>query len=215
MRKMADGFGKPNEPTCRPNAKEAASMADAGETKRLDPMHWVDAHGDYLFRYARSRLRDPEASEEVVQETFVAGLKGAGQYAGRGSERAWLLGILKRKIIDQVRRRSRAAVGGESETGDDLTELLFDNKGHWKNDPRIFGENPAAALESMDFYRLLQSCLDSLPQGQADAFTLREVEGEKSKEVCKVLGITSSNLWVLLHRARLKLAACMRKKLAT
>ena len=191
-------------------------MADAAsDTKRLDPSQWVDAYGDYLFRYARSRLRDPEASEEVVQETFVAGLKGADQYSGRGSERAWLLGILKRKVIDHVRRRSRAAVGSQREFGDDLTEQLFDHTGHWKNDPRIFGENPGAALESNEFYRALQSCLDALPSGQADVFTLREVEGEKSADVCKVLGITPSNLWVLLHRARLRLATCMKQKWAT
>lgn len=181
---------------------------------QLDPSQWVDAYGDYLYRYARSRLRDPEASEEVVQETFVAGLKGSAQYAGRGSERAWLLGILKRKIIDHVRRRNRAAIGGDREFGDDFAEQLFDQTGQWKHDPRIFGENPAAALESSDFYRILQHCLDALPKGQADAFTLREVEGEKSADVCHVLGITSSNLWVLLHRARLRLAACMKGKMA-
>ena len=75
----------------------------------LKPETWVDEYGDYLFRYAYSRLRDPNAAEEVVQETFVAGVRYAEQFSGRGSERGWLLGILKRKIIDYVRLRAKHA----------------------------------------------------------------------------------------------------------
>jgi len=105
----------------------------------LNPAEWVDRHGDYLYRYALSRLRDAEASEEVVQETFVAGLKHVDQYAGSGSERAWLLGILKRKIVDHVRLRSRASSMDAGDSSDDFSESLFDNRGFWKVDPRIFG----------------------------------------------------------------------------
>ena len=74
---------------------------------RIDPNEWVDEYGDYLYRYAYSRLRDPNAAEEAVQETFLAGIRYYEQFSGKGSEQAWLLGILKRKIVDYVRRRNK------------------------------------------------------------------------------------------------------------
>lgn len=176
----------------------------------LNPAEWVDRHGDYLYRYALSRLRDAEASEEVVQETFVAGLKNVDQYAGAGAERAWLLGILKRKIVDHVRLRSRAGSAQTADAPDDLSESLFDNRGFWKIDPRIFGSDPSAALERREFWTAFRKCLDALPERQADAFVLREIDEKSSEEICKDLDVSSSNLWVLLHRARLRLANCMK-----
>ena len=173
----------------------------------LDPQAWVERYGDYLYGYALSRLRDVSSAEEVVQESFVAGLRHAQQYAGRGSERAWLLGILKRKIIDLVRKRSRSRNANDD---DDLSELLFDEKGNWRSDPRGFGPQPGAALEKQDFWRTFRHCLSTLPEKQADVFSLRELDGKSGDEICKDLQVTPSNLWVLLYRARIRLAQCMK-----
>ena len=177
--------------------------------KSLDPAEWVDRHGDYLYRYALSRLRDAEASEEVVQDTFVAGLRGVNQYAGTGTERAWLLGILKRKIVDHIRLRNRAR-SMEADGSEDFSASLFDHRGFWKVDPRIFGSDPSASLEKQEFWEVFRTCLDALPRRQADAFTLREMDEKTSEEICKDLEVSPSNLWVLLHRARLRLANCMK-----
>ncbi|MEM9352681.1 MAG: sigma-70 family RNA polymerase sigma factor [Planctomycetota bacterium] len=176
----------------------------------IDPDRWLDDYGDFLYRYAMKRLRDADASEEVVQETFVAGLRAAKQFQGRGAERAWLLGILKRKIIDYIRARQR--VQTVDTEGDDISGVLFDDTGHWRDDPRLFGEHPAKPLENREFWKALQGCIQALPQRQGDAFTLREIEQMPSEEICKVLGVSSSNYWVLLHRARLRLAACLKTK---
>ena len=175
----------------------------------LNPSGWLDQYGDDLFRYALSRLRDVESAEEVVQETFVAALRSRDQYNGTGTEKAWLIAILKRKVVDFVRKRNRAssAHGGGAE--EDLSETLFDNKGKWRVDPRIFGSSPAAALESQEFLAAFRSCLSHLPPRQADAFTSREIDGLKSDDICKELAISASNLWVLLHRARLALSRCL------
>ena len=184
-------------------------MVDPGAQpeSRLRAEQWVDQHGDTLFRYALSRLRDSEAAEEVVQETFVAAWGARHQYSGQGSEGAWLLGICKRKVIDHVRYRNRpdAAVGDDS--GGDPSASLFDSKGNWRVDPRIIKGRPEAALEREEFWQAFRSCLDGLPQRQSAVFTLREVDEMSSPEICKELGITPSNLWVLLHRARLLLSA--------
>ncbi|MHC4945232.1 MAG: RNA polymerase sigma factor, partial [Planctomycetota bacterium] len=72
-----------------------------------DPATWVDEHGDALYRFAITRLKDPEAAEEIVQETFLAALKAKDSFKGRSSERTWLIGILKNKVIDHFRKMSR------------------------------------------------------------------------------------------------------------
>src|SRR5687767_14568300 len=75
--------------------------------QRCDPERWVDEHGDYLFKFALARLRDAAKAEDMVQETFLAALKGAERFAGRSAERSWLAGILKHKILDHFRKASR------------------------------------------------------------------------------------------------------------
>ncbi len=179
----------------------------------MDPAMWVDRHGDILFRYALSRLRDPDSAEEVVQESFVAALGAVEQYSGTGTEGAWLLGILKRKIIDYVRRCNRPDSGVGVVADEDPIESCFDAKGNWRFDPRLVGVRPEAQLEREEFWQAFRGCLAGLPRRQADIFSLREIEELSSDKICKELQISSSNLWVLLHRARLRLVRCMKSHL--
>ncbi len=181
--------------------------SSSATSSSLDPATWVESYGDSLYRYALSRLRNAEAAEEVVQDTFVAALAAVDQFSGKGAEGAWLLGILKRKIVDFVRARNRNTSATDDE---DPTNLLFDEKGNWRSDPRIFGTQPEALLQRAEFWQILRQCLSGLSQRQADVFTLREMEGISSETICKELDLSSSNLWVLLHRARLRLSACMK-----
>lgn len=181
--------------------------------RQVDPSTWVDQYGDTLYRYVLMRLRDPDAAEEVVQETFLAALRHSEQYAGRGDEGAWLMGICKRKLIEFVRRRSREAQLADDESGGDPSAALFDEKGRWRFDPRFARGRPEAALERNEFWKILRRCLEGLPTRQADAFTLREIEAMDRDDICKELEITPSNLWVLLHRARLKLTGCLKSHL--
>jgi RNA polymerase sigma-70 factor (ECF subfamily) len=176
----------------------------------FDPAAWVDRHGDVLYRCALARLRDKESAEEVVQETFVAALRHQAQFAGTGSEGAWLVGILKRKIIDHIRQRSKAGVQLESPGEHDLAEILFDRSGAWREEFRRDDFRPLDSLEREDFWRVLRSCMEGLPSRQADVFALRTMEQRSTEEICKDLEITASTVWVLLHRARTRLANCMR-----
>src|SRR5688500_10622854 len=90
-----------------------------------DPERWLDDHGDYLFKYAVFRLRDDIVAEDAVQETFLAALKAYENFEGRGSERTWLVGILKHKIIDHFRRVGREApIGEEPDEGPEQREQL-------------------------------------------------------------------------------------------
>lgn len=182
-------------------------MVGSENNHRLDPSAWVDRYGDSLYRYALSRLRDPEAAEEVVQQTFLAALRAKNQYTAAGSEGGWLMGILKRKIVDEIRRRWRLSSGENAEG--DLAETLFDEAGSWQPHVGSSCQQPSSRLERDEFWQMIRDCLSNLPQRQADAFVLRELEGLRSEEICKELAISSSNLWVLLYRARLRLSACI------
>lgn len=181
----------------------------------LNPRQWVDQYGDYLFRYAQVRLRDASAAEEVVQETFLNGIKYRDQFSGTGTERAWLLGILKRKIIDHVRKRARRAQVGQYEDDHDPTNQLFDAKGNWRQGAIPWSQPPERPLEENELWQIVRGCLTHLPQGQADVFTLSVMEGLDSDEICEALSITPSNLWVRMHRARLGLAKCVGSKWLT
>lgn len=181
------------------------------QQSKVDPEQWVDEYGDYLYRYAFSRLRDANAAEEVVQEAFVAGVKYQHQYAGRGSERGWLVGILKRKIIDYVRLRTRHQSDIGSENQHDPTAQLFDENGRLKKG-LLPDMSPDRQMESRELWQVVRECLESIPQGQADVFMLSVMEEVDSDEICRELGITPSNYWVRLHRARLGLAKCVGTK---
>jgi RNA polymerase sigma-70 factor (ECF subfamily) len=178
---------------------------------KVDAVTWVDSYGDALFAFALSRLRDRSLAEEAVQETFLSALKSVDQYRQTGSEGAWLMGILKRKVIDQFRAQSKQPLTLEN---DSAVESLFDKRGNWSKSAKANGSMRLDAIEQEEFRVVFQDCLKKLPPTQASTFWLREVQQESAEEVCKVLGISTSNLWVLMHRARLALAECMKTRLA-
>lgn len=160
------------------------------------------------MRYALARLRQPEVAEDLIQETFLAAFRARDQFAGRSSERTWLVGILKRKIVDHLRRRGREQPATDLTNSDQWTDALFDERGNWRKKPGQWPD-PSAAFEKEEFWTAFADCLRKLPERLASAFTLREVEELESQEVCKVLNVSANNLWVMLHRARLGLWRCL------
>ena len=180
-----------------------------------DPADWVDRHGDYLFRYALARVRDRSLAEDLVQEALLAALQSLGAYAGRSAERTWLTGILKHNILDHFRRASRQTALDESDEARLEHEELFQREGEWAGHwdrargPADWRATPADLFERGEFRDALARCLAGLPARAASAFTLREMEGLSGEEVCAALGISASNLWVTLHRARMHLRHCV------
>ncbi len=172
-----------------------------------DPAQWVEQHGDYLFRYALARVHRVELAEELVQEAFLGALRNREQFLGASSERTWLVSILKRKIVDHLRRRAREQPAS-SIAPDGWLDELFDQGGHWKQGPAAWG-NPSAAFENAEFWATFAQCLGKLPRRLADAFALREMEALESAEICKELEISPTNLWVMLYRARMQLWRCL------
>lgn len=172
-----------------------------------NPETWVDEHGDYLYSYALLRLRDRELAEEIVQETFLAALKACHNFAGQSSERTWLVGILKHKIIDHFRRASRERLVANfevSSSDDELFRKSGEWAGHWTQEgaPKEWANDPSQVVEQKEFGEIFNRCLGQLPPRLAEAFTLREIKGFSSEEICEILAISANNLWVMLHRAR-------------
>lgn len=178
----------------------------------LNPEVWVDEYSDQLYRYAYSRLRESNAAEEVVQETFLAGVKYSEQFAGLGSEIGWLMGILKRKIVDHVRLRVKHGRATAYEDEHDPSAQMFDAMGKWKPGALNWAPAPGQQVELDELRDVVQDCLKSLPQGQADVFVLSVMEEMASDEICSELDITPANMWVRMHRARLGLAKCVGAK---
>ena len=176
-----------------------------------DPRGWLERHGDYLYRYARSRRADADAAEDLVQETLLAAWRGRREFAGRASERTWLTGILKRKLVDRLRRRVRERVEFRADLGDDsFADALFTRKGFWRVTPAAWGRgDPTGPAERAEFWGVLAACLGKLPPRMRDAFALRYLDGAAGEDVCRDLGITPANFWVLLHRARLRMCHCL------
>ncbi len=175
----------------------------------VDPSEWVDRYGDYLFRYAMLRLRDRSRAEDLVQETFLAALKGRQSFSGDSSEGTWLVGILKHKILDHFRRQSREVLLPVGDFLDPPGDEPFNPDGHWAAGPTEWGGNPEDLFRQKEFREQLTKCLSGLSPAHSTVFTLREIEGAGTEEICKELNVTETNLWVILHRARMQLRKCL------
>ncbi|OIO55018.1 MAG: RNA polymerase subunit sigma-70 [Alphaproteobacteria bacterium CG_4_10_14_0_2_um_filter_63_37] len=175
-------------------------------THTIDPQRWLDEHGNSLYRYARLRVGD--AAEDVVQETLLAAWQGRSRYDGNASERSWLMGILKHKVVDHLRRQYRKG-GVEIDVGEEGVEALFDPTGRWITPPGNWGGDPHKLAESQQFWHWLEECLRRLSPRQRLVFALRDLEGEEAEVVCKEIDATANHLYVLLHRARVSLRGCL------
>jgi RNA polymerase sigma-70 factor (ECF subfamily) len=182
-----------------------------------DPESWVVNYGDFLYRYALSRISDPPVAEDLVQETFLAALKSRHNFQGRSSTRTWLIAILKHKIVDHIRKRVREQASDKVEALSDaaaqnVIDSDFKADGHWRRRPSKWLVDPMRVYEQKEFLDVLYSCLAELPRRQADTFMMREIDGFSTAEICKALSISATNSWVLLYRARMLLRRCIEHK---
>lgn len=165
----------------------------------------------YLLRFARLQLRNEVWAEDVVSETILAALSKPQAFAGRAQLRTWLVGILKHKVVDALRARGREVTLGADEDdvrSDPLEDMAFRSDGHYQEAPADWG-NPEQNLQSRQFMQILEACAEKLPAVQGRLFLMREWLELSSEEICKELQLTPTNLYVQLHRARLRLRECL------
>lgn len=178
----------------------------------LNPEQWVQNHSDYLYNYAFYKVSEEALAQDLVQDTFMAGLNGKTSFKGNSTERTWLVSILKRKIIDHYRKSSVR----KNMTNTDFS-LPFNADGAYKNhwsdegEPGKWNIDQSNNLEREEFQAALKLCLGLLPPQWCEVFHMKMIEEFSGDEICKDLDISSSNLWVIIHRAKLKLRACIEK----
>lgn len=168
---------------------------------RLEPASWIDEHRDYLVNFARTKVSDNGTAEDLVQETFLSAWKGRKTFRGDCTERTWLTGVLRNKIVDHYRSNSRRPVVREADVA-----AGFDGEsgaGWIESTPEESpNADPVAIAEQREFMTVLEQALSKIPEVAGRAFRMREIQGYSTEEITRVLNITSGNLWVLIHRAK-------------
>ena len=188
------------------NAKRPESHDDRDHA-REELLQWLDEFGDEIYSYARARVESETAAEELVQETYLAALRNHAQFQGRSQPKTWLIAILRNKIVEHYRQRSRQRERQKSLSTEE--SLPFDTRGIWNTEVGKWPQRPDADLQNQEFWAVFEDCLSKVPASTASAFVLRVVDGTSTENVCKTLGITATNLAVRLHRARLLLRNCL------
>jgi RNA polymerase sigma-70 factor, ECF subfamily len=177
----------------------------------LDSNTWLDEHGDYLFRFAVLKLKDAALAEDLVQDTLLSAVAAKDTFSTKASIRTWLTTIMKNKMVDYWRRQGRevpvAGLMEEYEEGVSVDDF-FDKAGRWADVPNVY-PNPDSALESKQFWSIFEHCLSNLKPQQAEVFLAKEVHGMDSVEISESYSLSSSNVWVLMHRARVALGKCL------
>jgi len=168
---------------------------------------WLTLYGDYLYRYALFRLSNEEIARDMVQETLIAAWKARKNFRGDSSVRTWLVGILKHKITDYIRKQIRDRnLANRLEL--DPTSDFFDANGQWRQPVQGWADDPERLSSNQEFLRALNACVAKLPEQHRHVF---ELNGEDTDTICKACDITPTNLHVIMHRARLALRKCLEK----
>lgn len=193
------------------NVAERYGLDDRPE-QRLQPEKWLDAHGDVLYRYALAKTGRADIAEDLVQETLLAAWQGRGSFQGSASERAWLLGICRHKTLDHFRKARR----GEASAFDSTLECpedeeFFTAAGSWRHPPDAWAADPLNEAEAEGFWHALLDCVSQLPEAQRESFLLQALSELEPAEASGALSVSINHLYVLLHRARLRVRRCLDK----
>lgn len=178
----------------------------------VDPAFIAHVRGDML-RFAQLQLGNDDEAEDAVQDALAGALRNSGNFRGEAALKTWIIAILKNKVADLLRQRRRAPIGASQMASDQDSGVLpavFDQRGMWREDARPTAwEDPEADIHSRQFLVIFDACLNRLPAQQGQVFMMREVVELATEEISDALGLSSGNIHVILHRARLALRTCL------
>jgi len=177
-------------------------MAD--KNLKTDPNLWVELYADKLYGFVLKKVFSEELAKDLVQETFLAALQGMHGFKGESTELTWLTAILKNKIIDSYKKKKLPI---EQLTDD----VFFENYGHWRSQPLEIGINESNYLENKELGKVLEQCMKKLPALWLTVFSLKYVDDSSTELICSSLSLTAANYWVIVHRSKLSLRACLQK----
>jgi len=181
------------------------------DAARPDPEQWLEEYGDHLHGYAMFRTGDPNAVEDLVQDTLLAGCKAWDRFEGRSTVKTWLTAILNRKIIDYYRKRGRERkwLVPYEESDDEGSEFTAEGRILPEYGAKKWSAMPDKLAEDSDFWVVLQGCVDKLPHPQREIFVSREIDERTTEEISETHDVTPNHLWVIIHRARKALRKCL------
>jgi RNA polymerase sigma-70 factor (ECF subfamily) len=178
---------------------------------KSDVSKWVEEHGDYLLNFAMSKLNQRDLALDLIQDTYISAIAGIDRFEGRSSPRTWLTSILNRKIIDHWRKKKSRKTN--------VVSHYFSGEGSQDSGNWILENVPESTLDTIETkvvleeqLSALEDCIDVLPDKSQGVIRAKYVEQKKGDEICKEYDITSSNFWVLVHRAKLLLRNCLQSK---
>jgi len=199
------------EVRARPGDRDIVRRLLAGEEAAFREL--VAAHNDTMLRVARGYVKSADVAQEVVQETWLAILRGLPRFQGRSALKTWMFRILTNRAKTRGKREGRmtpiSALGPlDDADAPALSADHFDSSGGWNSPPKSW-HDPARLTTDAELRHKLLEAIDGLPERQKLVITLRDVKGWSSAEVCNVLEVTETNQRVLLHRARTKVRKAM------
>lgn len=186
------------------------------EDETLKPAQWIYRYGDFLYSLAFIKLSNKETAEDIVQETFLSAFKAKDSFRKGSSEKTWLTAILKNKIIDYYRKKDvlKNVTSYIADTEAGFDENYFNEKdGHWldRSAPLAWNEFADTKVNLIEFNKIVQYCIQKMPPKLVPVFVAKYLEEENSETICKVFNITSSNYWVIIHRAKVLIRSCLEK----
>ena len=173
----------------------------------------VERYNGSMLRLALSFVPSRAVAEEVVQDTWLAVLRGLAGFEGRSSLRTWMFTILVNRARTTGSREQRTIPIADA--GPVVDASRFGPDGAWSTPPAHWIEEAEDRIEAGKLAHLLRSAMDGLPPRQREVVVLRDVEGMSSAEVCSVLAISEANQRVLLHRGRGKLRQVLESEIGS
>ncbi len=187
-----------------------ASDKSKGMNKRSIVAQWVHEYSDEMYTWTVHKISDQSATEDLVQETFISAFQSFEKFQNKSSPKTWLFAILKNKIFDYYRQHVKLVSLSDDEQNKQL-ENIFDSDDQWKNEskPHEWDLDDKNLLDDIEFGGILQTCLEKLPSQWLSCIQLKYIGIKEGEEICQVLGLTSSNYWQMLHRAKLQVRICL------
>ncbi len=171
--------------------------------------NWVASYTEELYNWAYYKTSSKELAEDLVQETFLVAAEKINNFKGDSSPKTWLFSILNHKIIDTYRKKFKQPVNIEG----NLISTFFEDTGEWQSDkkPTEWTDGNEKLLDDEDFRLILNNCLDALPEKWSLSVRFKYLSEKNSEEICQELGISTTNYWQIVHRAKLQLRNCITK----
>ena len=175
--------------------------------------NWVREYSDELFSWVLHKTSDETIAEDIIQETFVSAFQHFDSFREASSPKTWLFSILKNKIIDYYRQKSRNITGQNLAAIEDETAHWFDGDNRWKKEfrPEVWDLENENLLDNPEFESVLGNCIGKLPIAWSSCMQLKYLSEKDTADICQQLNITASNLWQILHRAKLHLRNCLER----